>query len=70
MLPSVDFSKWEFLTLLNIEKSLPYYSGGQKNAYKCEDGIYYIGDAWTYPSLNGALLSGRMAAKEIAKNLN
>lgn len=64
-----DFKDLEFLKIFKIEKALPVF---EKLSYvprlnKSEDSnkIIFAGDYLSYASLNAAMLSGKLAAKEI-----
>lgn len=62
-----DSSTWELLRDYSIPHSLPYHALGQPLVSQAsnERGIYLAGDWRATPSQQGALLSGRLAARAI-----
>ncbi len=65
--PEWKWKDWHFLEQIRVERALPVYRGGRKAAFEQEGNRYRIGDTFTYPSINGALQSGREAGKDILK---
>lgn len=54
----------EWVTTTEVHKALPVIRGETKGIEMC-GGVYYCGDRWASPSINGALRSGRLAAERI-----
>ncbi len=54
---------------IEVEKALPRASDAAAG-YIIKDGVYYCGDRWTSPSINGALRSGRLAAESILREIS
>ncbi len=52
-----------------VKRALPEIKSSQTLGFGIIDGIYYCGDRWTSPSINGALRSGRLVAEEILKRI-
>lgn len=64
-------TNWELIAKYEIASSLPLFGLQQEKVVSsriCEN-VYIAGDFRSAPSQNGALLSGRRAAKELLKNL-
>ncbi len=61
--------QWEHLRTYRIAAALPVYSAGQppEQPLKLADNLYRCGDWAAYPSLNGALATGRAVAEMIIK---
>jgi protoporphyrinogen oxidase len=57
---------FHFLHRFEIPDALPAYTG-QSMQYIVGDGITLAGDYLQYPSINGAMLSGRLAAENVLK---
>jgi len=62
---------WKHIKTYRIEKALPFCPNINKNITPVEqDGIIYIGDRFTFGSLNAAMESGRKAAGYVQAKLN
>jgi hypothetical protein len=48
-----------------VRKALPVSIAKEGNGFAVKDGVFYCGDRWASPSINGALRSGRMVAEKI-----
>ena len=61
--------QWEHLRTYRIAAALPVYPAGQlpQQPLKLADNLYRCGDWAAYPSLNGALATGREVAEMIIK---
>lgn len=57
-----DLKNLNFIRVFDIPESLPIFSGELKEIEENELGHIIIGDSTQYPSINGAIASGRMAA--------
>ncbi|MDZ4081886.1 MAG: hypothetical protein U1E10_03035, partial [Bdellovibrionales bacterium] len=55
------------LKSIEVLKALPK-SNDTKEAFIKKDGVYYCGDRWSSPSINGALRSGRLTAEAILRS--
>lgn len=64
--------EWQFLKSYSIRQALPRLNSIllSKSRSQIDEAIYSCGDYTANPSLNGALMSGRLAATEIIKELN
>lgn len=62
--------QWQHLHSYRIAAALPVYLAGQpvQQPLKLAEGLYRCGDWATYPSLNGALATGREVAEAIIKS--
>ncbi len=60
---------WELLAKYEIKQSLPFHRVGKPiySQQHIEGGLYLAGDHCTYPSQQGAMESGRIAAQEIIR---
>ena len=60
---------WELLAKYDIKQSLPFFGVGKaiNGEQHVEGGIYLAGDHCAYPSQQGAMESGRIAAQEIIR---
>ena len=67
LLWGADSSDWSLIAKYEIPKSLPIFAPGAQGvtSAKISNNIYVAGDYRSTPSQNGALLSGRLAAKEL-----
>lgn len=67
-----DFREWEFLRSYRVQKALPRLNNlAYERPFeesRITDSIYIAGDHLLNPSLNGAMLSGEMAAKALILN--
>lgn len=63
--PEWNWKNWHFLEQIRVERALPVYRGGRDMAFEQEGKRYRIGDTFSYPSINGALRSGREAGRDI-----
>lgn len=62
---------WRHLKTYRIARALPeYFPGAENNAanLKITDSLYRCGDYAAYPSLNGAMKTGRLVAEMIAES--
>lgn len=59
----------KFLRKYEIPEALSFYDGEFKEQNKQKDGPIYCGDHMLYPSINGAIKSGRLAAEEVINRL-
>lgn len=66
--PDVDWASCTFLTETLVPRALPKYGSGSPQAFGRKGTVWEVGDAFTYPSINGALESGRKAAEDILKS--
>lgn len=64
-----EVAQWELLDTFYIPHALPKMQARIKPAIQVHDNTLYIGDHTTYPSINGAMLSGRLAAEWIKERL-
>jgi len=63
----VSTENWRLVARYDIPDSLPMFAPGyQRPTQKIGERIFLAGDYCTEPSQNGALLSGRLAAQELA----
>lgn len=62
---------WELLAKYEIKQSLPFHRVGKPiySEQHVEGGIYIAGDHCAYPSQQGAMESGKMAAEEIIRRV-
>lgn len=64
--------EWEFLRSFHVARALPQVPNVQYSVpfeqTRIKDGIYIAGDHLLNPSLNGAMLSGELAAKALVLN--
>lgn len=67
--PKVDWKKSEFLHHYFVKKALPSWLGGNETTFLIKDHSIFIGDRYAYPSINGALRSGREAANYLIEAL-
>ena len=60
---------WQHLKTYQIPEALPkFFADSEDNSdLKLDDGIFRCGDYTSYPSLNGAMRSGRLVAEMIAE---
>lgn len=57
---------WRFLRQYAIPQALPGFGAGQRASQaRLGEGLWRCGDAWNYPSLNGAISSGRKVAEAL-----
>lgn len=66
--PDVNWSEWNYLAETRVPKALPKYGGGSKAAFQRNGNVWEVGDVFTYPSINGAMESGRKAAEDILRS--
>lgn len=68
-----DVGRWELLRVDQIPRALPALLPGRSPADArsslIRPGVFVCGDHWEFPSLQGALCSGRRAANEVARTL-
>lgn len=67
--PQVNWESWEFLDNQVIRHALPQFTPGNEKPFLQEGNTWWIGDRFSYPSINGALLSGRKAAEDILRRI-
>lgn len=67
LFPDLDWNKWDFLDAFKIEKALPTYQQGPRSFFSRTGNLFSAGDRESYPSINGALRSGREAAEAIIR---
>ncbi len=67
--PSVNWSAWNFLESFYIQKAIPVHINGPRPLFSREGNVFRIGDVESYPSINGAMRSGREAAETIVREL-
>jgi phytoene dehydrogenase-like protein len=67
--PHIDWKKWEMVETFFIREAVPSYINSISSLYQSKGNIYRCGDVYSYPSMNGAMRSGREAAEEIIKKL-
>jgi len=62
-----DTSKWEFVARYEIKKSLPVHPEGKPlfSPVAIREGLFVVGDHRAYPSQQGAMESGKRAARTI-----
>lgn len=67
----VSTHDWQLLAKYEIKQSLPFHNPGKALYSKqhIEGGLYIAGDHCTYPSQQGAMESGRIAAEEIIRRV-
>lgn len=65
LFPVQDWSRWSFLESFYIKKALPVNQPGFSPLFRREGNIFIAGDGESYPSINGAMRSGREAAEAI-----
>lgn len=58
--------KLNFVATTQVDRALPSVQP-EPSGYHFEDQVYYCGDRWASPSINGALKSGRLTAEAIMK---
>ena len=68
----VDTSAWEFVARYEIKKSLPEHPAGKPlySAVQIKDSLYVAGDHRGYPSQQGAMESGKRAARLIIERVH
>ena len=67
--PSMDWGKWNFLEEFHIQKAVPEFNGKSRTSFVKEGNIIKAGDHMSYPSINGAMRSGREAAQRIVEEI-
>jgi hypothetical protein len=65
-----EVAHWQLLKEFFIPHALPKMAPKLQPALKIEGNTIYVGDHTTYPSINGAMLSGRLAAEWIRDRMN
>jgi protoporphyrinogen oxidase len=62
-----DTSKWELVARYEIKQSLPVHPEGKPlySPVEVRDGLFVVGDHRAYPSQQGAMESGKRAARKI-----
>lgn len=62
-----DTSGWELIARYEIKQSLPVHPEGKPlySSVEVRDGLYVVGDHRAYPSQQGAMESGKRAARKI-----
>jgi len=67
LLPDIDWEKWTYLHHFFIPKAIPEHQSGPKTHFRQEGNTFFVGDIESYPSINGAMRSGREAAEKITE---
>lgn len=65
----INWSTWELLESFYIRNAVPAHRETNGKMFQSAGNIYRCGDAFSYPSINGAMRSGREAAEEIIQKL-
>jgi phytoene dehydrogenase-like protein len=65
LLPDIDWNQWSYLHHFFIPKAIPEHQSGPKAYFRQEGNTFFVGDIESYPSINGAMRSGREAAEKI-----
>jgi phytoene dehydrogenase-like protein len=65
----IETNEFSFLKKFEIPQSLPLHGVGTPlyTKYRLRENLYFAGDHMTYPSQQGAMESGRIAAEEIIR---
>jgi Flavin containing amine oxidoreductase len=67
-----EVGRWELLRIEHISRALPALLPGRSTGARApliRPGVFVCGDHWEFPSLQGALRSGRRAGSEVARML-
>jgi len=67
-----DTSAWEFVAQYEIKQSLPSHPAGKPlySSVEIKPGLFVVGDHRGYPSQQGAMESGALAAKQIIERVH
>ena len=67
-----DTSRWEFVAQYEIKQSLPSHPAGKAlySPVEIKPGLFVVGDHRGYPSQQGAMQSGALAAKQIIERVH
>jgi hypothetical protein len=63
--PSMPWKEWRFLEAFHLPKAIPEFTGQSRPSFKRSGNVVFAGDHLSYPSINGAMRSGREAAESI-----
>jgi phytoene dehydrogenase-like protein len=61
--PKINWLAFQCLEVISVPHALPTFSTASKMTFEVEERLIRIGDHCTYPSINGALRSGREAGE-------
>ena len=67
--PTLNWQRWHWLESFYVKKALPEHQSGGKRLFREEGNVFFAGDIESYPSINGAMRSGREAAEMISQKL-
>jgi hypothetical protein len=67
--PSIDWKQFDYLAHFDIPFALPKWESGNEETFKVNQNRISIGDHLAYPSINGALRSGREAGEYVVSKL-
>jgi len=67
--PSINWQEFSYLAHFDIPYALPKWQSGNKQTFLVDKNRITIGDHVAYPSINGALRSGREAAEYVIKKI-
>jgi hypothetical protein len=67
--PSIDWKQFDYLAHFDIPFALPKWESGNEETFKVNQNRISIGDYLAYPSINGALRSGREAGEYVVSKL-
>lgn len=67
--PRLNWQDWNHLETFYIQNAIPEHRAGPRPLFREQGKIIFAGDAESYPSINGAMRSGREAAEFISKKL-
>jgi hypothetical protein len=70
LFPSNNWKNWNFLESFHVQKAITAFSGEAKQFYRRKGSLFIAGDAESYPSINGAMRSGREVAEVIIRELS
>lgn len=67
--PSNHWKNWKFLESFHVPEAIPNFTGKAKPIFSRKENVFTVGDDESYPSINGAMRSGREAAEQIIKEI-
>ncbi len=67
--PSMAWNEWRFLEAFHVPRAIPEFTGKPRPSFKKSGNVIVAGDHLSYPSINGAMRSGREAAECIIAEL-
>ena len=67
LFPDNPWHEWKFLDSFHIPNAIPSFIGKAKPLFSRQENIFFAGDGESYPSINGAMRSGREVAEFIIR---